>query len=239
MSVEALRLRWISSGALVLSLHGAALAVLATISTNSVLPPLPEPVVLVELAPLAAPMATNDQNAAEAEPVPEPFHTSPATPPLSLSAPLVNAPLPREVVAAQIAAKEPEQAPTSISPQPSPRAAGPQGMGDPGSPGDDPSSLQQEADYRSLVRAYVARNRFSPPQSRREGFSGDIGLRFVVNRHGDISQVTVSRSSGHELLDSEAVDFVRRLSNVPAFPRDLRRSDIPLSITLRFSLDRR
>lgn len=230
---------WLGSGAAVLAVHGVALVALMLAGVRLPAPPVPEPVVLIELPPLAAPAAAQPQmQAQQAEPQPETIQPQTLAP--RVAAPRVNAPLPREVVAVQPPQAQPSRAPAPVQAQPAPQAApAPQGQGTAEAQGDDPRAAQQEADYRSLVRSYVARNRFSPPQSRREGLSGDIGVRFNVNRSGDISNVAVARSSGHDLLDSEAVEFIRRLGNVPAFPRDLRRSDIPLTITLRFALERR
>jgi len=230
---------WLGSGAFVLAVHGGVLAALALMGVRMPAPPLPEPVVLIELPPLAAPAPQPEPLEAAAETQPQPDPPVPQNLAPRVEAPPVAAPLPREVVAVQPPQPQPVRASAPAQPQAPRQNAPAQASGPSEAQGDDPRAQQQEADYRSLVRSFVARNRFSPPQSRRAGLSGDIGVRFVVNRRGDISEVAVARSSGHDLLDSEAVEFIRRLTNVPAFPRDLRRSEIPLTITLRFALERR
>ncbi len=222
---------WLSSGALVLAVHAGVLVLLALAGVRLPVPPMPEPVVLIELPPQAAPAP---QVVNETEPQPQANPEQPQSPAPRVVAPTVAAPLPRDVVAVQPPVPQPQASRAAPQAQPQPQAASASET-----QGDDPRAQQQEADYRSLVRSHVARNRFLPPQSRRAGLSGDIGVRFVVNRSGDISSVAVARSSGHELLDSEAVEFIRRLTNVPAFPRDLRRAEIPLTVTLRFALERR
>jgi periplasmic protein TonB len=230
---------WLGSGVVVVGLHGTALAALALAGVRVAVPPVPEPVVMIELPPLAAPAPQMQQAMDEVQPQVRPDPVQPQSFAPRVPAPPVSAPLPRDPVAAQPPQPQPQPQENRGPTPPQPSAAQPQGTGSPDAPGNDPRAAQQEADYRSLVRGYIGRNRFSPPQSRRAGLSGDIGVRFIVNRAGDISSVTIARSSGHELLDSEAVEFVRRLRSVPAFPRDLRRAEIPLNITLRFSLESR
>ena len=235
----AVRPLWLGSGALVLAAHGAGLMLLLLAGARLPQPPPPEPVVLVELPPLPAPAPAVANAAPQADQRPDPVAAPPLAP--RITAPPVNAPLPREPVAVpppvqsppQRAATPPAAAPAAAQAAP----AAPAGTG--AAAGDDPRAAQQEADYRALVRSHIGRNRFSPPQSRRAGLSGDIGVHFTVNRDGQIADVGVARSSGHALLDGEAVEFIRRLARVPAFPRDLRRAEIPLTITLRFSLERR
>lgn len=225
---------WLGAGALVVAAHGGVLAAVLLAGMRLPVTPPEEPVVLIELPPLAVPAPQVQQAQSVPQPVPQPVQPQSSAP--LVEAPPVSAPLPREVVAAQPPQPQPIRNPAPQQSSAPPQAA-PQSTSD--APSSDPLAAQQETDYRSLVRGYVARNRFSPPKSRRAGLSGDIGVSFIVNRSGDITNVSVARSSGHALLDGEAVEFIRRLTSVPAFPRDLRRSQILLTITLRFALERR
>jgi protein TonB len=85
--------------------------------------------------------------------------------------------------------------------------------------GFDPAAQKAEADYTSRWSAAIsAAIRFSPPQSKKAGLSGDVKVRFVVDRKGGISGVSVAGSSGHACWTGEALQFIQRLSPVPAFP---------------------
>lgn len=234
---------WGTAAAVAVVVHAgiAAAAVLLAVPND---PPVPEPVMLVELPPAGAPA----QQVSAANPaVPQPLSpVTPVTPQPRIDAPLVRAPLPADAVTlpppapVQRAAPQPVAAPVS-APAPAQvsamAAARPEGIGT--SPGFDAAAQKAEADYKSLVGSFIRRNRFSPPQSRKAGISGSVKVRFIVDRRGGISAVAVAGSSGADLLDREAVQFIQALGRVPAFPNDLRKAEIPLSMTLKFDLERR
>lgn len=236
---------WGTAAAVAVAVHAgiAAAAVLLAVPHD---PPVPEPVVLVELPPAGAAQVASAASPAQPQPLPQ---LSAATPPPRFDAPLVRTPLPADEVTLpppapvqraapqQLAASTPAQAQTS---SPAPALATParaEGAGS--SAGFDAAAQKAEADYKSLVGSFIRRNRFSPPQSRKAGLSGSVKVRFIVDRRGTISAVAVAGSSGADLLDQEAVQFIQKLGRVPAFPTDLRKAEIPLSMTLKFDLERR
>lgn len=235
------RALWSLAGGIAFAIHAAAIgAVLFAVVPTE--PPVPEPVVLVELPPEAAPAPA----VAAAQPVtqPQPEYVPPQviTPPVKV--PPVSAPLPRDPVVlppppppapARRAALSPAEAPAAAT-TPAVAATG-SGPGTSTVPGNDPKAQKLEADYKSLVASHIRRNKFSPPQSRKAGISGSVKVRFVVHRSGAITDVGVAGSSGEPMLDGEAIAFLQRLSPVPSFPRDLHKAEIPLTITLKFALE--
>lgn len=238
-ALPAERTLWGSAAGVALVAHAviAAAAVWLAVPHD---PPVPEPVMLVELPPAGAPA---QQVSAANRAVPQPLAPiTPVTPQPRIDAPLVRAPLPADAVtlpppaAVQRAAPQPVAAPAQ-APVAAVAAARPEGIGT--SPGFDAAAQKAEADYKSLVGSFIRRNRFSPPQSRKAGLSGSVKVRFIVDRRGTISAVAVATSSGADLLDREAVQFIQALGRVPAFPSDLRKAEIPLSMTLKFDLERR
>lgn len=236
---EADRKAWLVAGGIAFTLHAVAIvAVIAAVMPNK--PPVPEPVVLVELPPEAGPAAPSIQPATPQQPQPRPDVPQPqiVTPPVDI--PPVRAPIPRDaVILPPVPQRTVQQPPAPAAPMtsavPAPRSGAGPGSSD--LPGNDPKSQKLEADYKSLVGSYIRRNKFSPPQSRRAGISGDVKVRFVVHRDGGITDVAVAGSSGHALLDGEAMQFLQHLSPVPSFPRDLRKAEIPLTITLKFQVE--
>jgi protein TonB len=230
--------RWSLCGAGVFIAHAA----IVTLAVAWVRTPAIElqPPVLVELPPIGV---------AEAPANPSPSQSPPLSSVLPQSAthvevPLPRAPLPQDAIrlpppsTARPPAVQPATASLAVAVHstdaPAPARAGT----DAGVVGvDDPRARKLEADYKSLVGSHIRRNRFSPPQSRKAGLSGDVKVRFKVDRGGGIGDVGIAQSSGHSLLDEEAVRFIQRLSPVPAFPRDLRKAEIPLTITLKFALE--
>lgn len=233
------RKAWGTAAVAAMALHGAAvIAIVAAVIPADV--PLPEPVVLVELPAQAGPPAPQVASATPQEARPEMPQPQFATPPVAV--PPVKAPLPSNAV--NLPPPQPIRATQAAAPVPTlpnvtapavPRS-GSEGAS-PDMPGNDPKAQKLEADYKSLVGAYIRRNKFSPPQSRKAGISGNVKVRFVVHRNGAISNVGVAGSSGAALLDGEAVAFLQSLTPVPSFPRDLRKSEIPLTITLKFQVE--
>ena len=85
------------------------------------------------------------------------------------------------------------------------------------------------------MAAYIARFRQYPVAAQRRGDEGVALVRFVVDRAGNVSSVTLVRSSGHADLDSEAISWVGRAQPVPP-PPEIAGSRIDLVIPLRFAL---
>jgi protein TonB len=232
------RRTWGAAGAGAFAAH-AALAFLVLGLARPVDPPVPDPVVLVDLPPPPpSAVAATDAVPPSSE---QPHPITPSTPLTPLPAlPDSRLPLPSDTTT--LPRTEPQRSESSATPQqpsqPSAQPSRPESGAGPQT-GFDPAAQKAEADYKALVGGHIRRNRFSPPQSKKAGLSGDVKLRFVVDRKGGISGVSVAGSSGHSLLDSEAMQFIQRLSPVPAFPRDLKKADIPLTITLKFDLERK
>lgn len=228
---------WSVAGASALAAHiGLGLLILGL--ARHAEPPVPDPVVLVELPPPPASIAATDSTPLQPD-QPQPQAANPSPIPLP-TLPESRFPLPQD--AAALPRSEPQRAESAApAQQPSQQSAQPARAetGSSAQPGFDPAAQKAEADYKALVGGYIRRNRFSPPQSKKAGLSGDVKVRFVVDRKGGISGVSVAGSSGQSLLDGEAVQFIQRLSPVPAFPRDLKKADIPLTITLKFDLERK
>lgn len=65
-----------------------------------------------------------------------------------------------------------------------------------------------------------------PDLAKQRGWEGDVLLKLVIDATGRITEVSVARSSGHEILDAAAVNAVRRWRAKPA-----RRFGRPVSTT--------
>jgi len=57
---------------------------------------------------------------------------------------------------------------------------------------------------------YLQSNIVYPPQAREIGIQGQVKLRFVVNRNGSISEITVQRSP-NKLLSDEAIRVIKEM----------------------------
>jgi len=70
--------------------------------------------------------------------------------------------------------------------------------------------------YNALVFGHLQRFKRYPLGSR--GASGVVMIQFVLNRAGDVIESAVTKSSGNDVLDHEALAILRRASPFPSFP---------------------
>jgi protein TonB len=70
--------------------------------------------------------------------------------------------------------------------------------------------------YNALVFGHLQRFKRYPSSAR--GAQGTVVLRFVLNRAGTVIESAVTKSSGSDVLDREALETLRRASPFPAFP---------------------
>ena len=156
-------------------------------------------------------------------------------------APSVQQPLPQPAQSApttpQPEAREMAQSPAATVPTATSGVTGGSNAGDIAA--DDPKQKEIEADYKSVVSGHIGRSKFSPPQSRKAGLSGVVQVQFTIDRSGSVKNVSVAASSGHAILDQEALAHIRKISPVPAFPRNLRKAEIPLKIKLKYDVERK
>ena len=70
--------------------------------------------------------------------------------------------------------------------------------------------------YNALVFGHL--QRFKRYPSSAHGARGTAVVRFVLNRAGAVIERAVTKSSGNDVLDREALEILRRASPFPAFP---------------------
>jgi periplasmic protein TonB len=71
--------------------------------------------------------------------------------------------------------------------------------------------------------------------ARLNGMEGRVVLRITVNENGDLA-VAIAKSSGHERLDQDALEQVKRLSPLP-LPQPLGRAQQVLNLPIIYSLN--
>jgi protein TonB len=70
--------------------------------------------------------------------------------------------------------------------------------------------------YNALVFGHLQKFKRYPSAAR--GASGVVMVQFALNRAGDVIDSVVTKSSGNDVLDREALAILRRASPFPAFP---------------------
>lgn len=91
--------------------------------------------------------------------------------------------------------------------------------------------------YRQRLAAHLQRFKQYPSEARASRAQGTVMAVFTVNRHGGVSGVHLTRSSGNSALDQEALAAIRRAQPLPSFPPEITQSSltfpVPFSFTLR------
>ena len=103
-------------------------------------------------------------------------------------------------------------------------------------PGNDPKARQQEADYFALVSAHLNRRKQYPVEARKARQQGVVTVRFTVDRNGNVSNTSIKRGSGHDLLDRATLDLLLRVAPLPRMPASMQRESVTLSLPIDYSL---
>lgn len=174
-------------------------------------------------------------------PPPEPPRTavmsrdtdSPALPDQPLPAPAPSVPVaPVSLQAENIVPAAPAVAPprvpqvqAALAPRLSP-AAPPANFPDAG-------NLDQ---YRLALMGVARRYKRYPAQAVENGWTGKVEVRLVIGADGGVERALVKSSSGHDILDSQALDMVRRAESLTPVPPALRGREFSVDIPVVFDL---
>jgi protein TonB len=80
------------------------------------------------------------------------------------------------------------------------------------------------------IRDLVLKKLTYPPLARERGWEGVVLLFFVIRENGTVEQIRVMKSSGHEVLDEQAMRTVR---SVQPFPRPPVKAQLIIPIAFR------
>lgn len=236
-NTPAQRRRWIIAGAVALAAHlGVAGVVLAWGRQQAL--PLPEPVVLVEMAPDAAsvPANTQPQRQSQTRPQPQPQPVPPqaAMPPIKL--PPVLAPLPQNPVSLPPPAPMPQQMVAAMAPAPARHSAPSPPAAAAGPAASDPRGQKAELDYFALISAHLNRRKAYPAEARKARQEGVVVIRFTVDRNGNVSGESIKRGSGFALLDQATLYLLQRVAPLPAMPANMPRDSVTIALPIAYSL---
>jgi protein TonB len=231
-------LRWGVCFALALGFHAAGAAALLAKWNESTEPGVNTPVVMIDLAPVAAAPETTpndmppDKVAARQE-EPEPEHEKPIekieAPPAPQ--PEVTLPPPPPKVVEKPKEKKPEKKKSvasapSAAPQRAEHAAAPSA----GAGSRDPNALPS---WRSQLVARLERYKRYPSEAR--GDSGTTQVAFRVDRSGGVHNVHIARSSGSSLLDRETLSLLDRAQPMPPPPPGVSEADLSVVAPVRYN----
>jgi protein TonB len=216
---------WGMAGSIALGVHIAVVAV-AIAWVRPAEPPVPEPVVLIDMPPEAA-AAPAAEMVAQARPVTPPIDVPRSKAPLPADPVILPPPLP--IRAAQTAQVVP--APPAVS-APPPATASAVGT----VAGSDPKARKQEMDYFALLAAHLNRKKSYPIEAKKARQEGIVTVRFTVDRDGQVSGLAIKRGSGHDILDRATLDLVQRVAPLPRMPAAMQRDSLTLALPIEYAL---
>ncbi len=224
-----------------IALHAAALAGLPDLWTFSEAPsPLP---LTAWLVPGAAPQSAAEPPRVDvAATAPRPRTARPANPALTVpkTAPDVGRdvpatpPAPREATSPErtnVAASAPTAGPGEAVSAPAEASGAAPALG-----GETPTDVGSLAQYRMALISAASRHKPYPSRAIDRGWQGRVVLRLVIGADGGLAHALVQRSSGHEVLDRQALEMFRRAHAQTPLPPALRNREFPLEVAVAYEL---
>jgi periplasmic protein TonB len=208
--------RWALAGVTILMAHAAIVAAVALWYSRRPAEPNILPAIAVTLAPVESSSPEIQNQDIAVGPTMQQAEAAPKEPPKVEEKPMdevVQPPSPpreAEISLPQVEPKKVEKPkPEEMLPAPETRA--PQKTEHVG------EFTQAGSDaYNALVFGHMQRFKRYPSSAR--GAQGTVVVRFVLNRAGAVIESAVTKSSGSDVLDREALEILRRASPFPPFP---------------------
>lgn len=203
-------------------------------------PPAPVPAPL----PAQAPPEIKPQPQAKPQPEPEPRPReklqpkaqAPATPRPRVASPAPVRPR------ARIEAAPPPLAAPSLPPAPAPAVPSQPGASSlakaaPQLAPPAPSAADLLRAYRERIHDEAARYKRYPRAALDNGWHGRVLVRMVVGRDGMIASLTVADTSGHAILDRQAMDMMRKAKGAVPIPPAWRGRQFTVELPVIYNLN--
>jgi protein TonB len=230
-----------------LLLHALLLGALPSLRELAAqLPPAPAPLI-ARLAQREAPPAPAAADRAVPEPAPPKPPVAAAKPPPAVKPPPLptaqEPPRPPRAQPAPAPVPAPPAAPlqnpvaSAIAP-PAPAASGALARLEPQAapaapPGPDPGALER---YRLQLVTVAARFKRYPRSAIDNNWEGAVAVRMTIGADGRIAELGVLKSSGHEVLDRQALDMFRTAKPFVQLPPELAGREFELELRAIYSL---
>jgi periplasmic protein TonB len=94
----------------------------------------------------------------------------------------------------------------------------------------------QLAGYLNLIRTRIENRKQYPLWATSHRLEGEVLVRFIIAPDGQVTAVTVRKSSGWESLDQAALEAVQEAAPMPRPPDGLLTKPTPMELTIVFQL---
>ena len=212
-----------------LMLHAFIALVLPNLAMNA---PKQEPLV-VELVQQAPPPPPPPPEPPKPEPIKPKPQIKPVVKPVVMPTEIKNDPTPPpppppEVIAAapQVEAPPPKTPPVAIVPR------------EPAKPVVVPVDTTEVRDnYDNALWSAIVKHKQYPRIAQMRGWQGEAIVELQIDGNGKLKSKKIIQSSGHEVLDKQALDMVEKALPFPAPPEVLRGSSFSVKVPIAFKLE--
>ena len=176
--------------------------------------------------------APKDMPLVEPTPAPEPEVALPKPrpdPKEQLKEEEAKEPVPEQQNAEQAAAAPLTMAPPRVEAEPTPSSAQP-------SPGRQASLVRAQASWQKMLIDHLNRHKRYPDAARSRRAQGVVVVAFSLDRSGQLLASHVTKSSGSEALDEEAIAVLKRASPLPAPPDLIAAPMLDLTLPIQFRI---
>jgi protein TonB len=91
--------------------------------------------------------------------------------------------------------------------------------------------------FQNALAENARRYKRYPRRAMDEGWQGTVLVKLHVGASGRVQELLIDRSSGHEILDREAVEMVRKGAPLAALPPELRGRAVIVLVPVVFRLE--
>lgn len=234
-----------------MALHALALLLFPGFRANSARADNSIKIFVARLAPRVAlpePALPRQTEAVRPPPQPEPpkqppqprpalTRPTPETPKAAPQPAAAPAPTPSAPVETASAPSPVPQAPSAAPRSPEPQA--PATKGDAAGraatrpSAEEAGSMEQ---YRLALIGAAKKYKRYPAQAMEKGWQGRVEIRLVIGSNGMTQSVVVKTSSGFQILDSQALDMVKKAKPLAPIPASLRGREFTVDIPVIFDL---
>ncbi len=191
-------------------------------------PPQPKHVPVPPAEPVSAPPPALTKPAAAPTPTPAPQKTAPAEPAKAPQPESATAPGSAVPGTPPIAPVQTRQAPQAAAGTPATEAGAKSGNEA------DKGTLEQ---YRLALIVATKRYKRYPAIAMEKGWQGRVEVHMDIGANGMIAGATIKTSSGHEILDNQALDMLKKGKTTVPVPASLRGREFSFDIPVIFNLD--
>jgi protein TonB len=98
----------------------------------------------------------------------------------------------------------------------------------------DTGTLEQ---YRLALIVATRRYKRYPAIAMEKGWQGTVRVHMVIGANGMIASASIKTSSGHDILDNQALDMLKKGKTTVPIPASLRGREFSIDVPVIFNLD--